>query len=130
MINSKYPRSETTARVIACAFEVHNTLGRGFQELIYQRAMFYEMKRQGLFFEREKEMMIFYKDIELGKRRVDFLVEYKVMVELKAVIEMEDAHLAQGLNYLVAYKMDKGLLINFGSPSLEVKRLLHPKKRN
>ena len=110
--------------------KVHSTLGNGFQEVIYQRALAIEFKKENLSFSREQEIPIFYDDEQIGKRRADFLVEGKVMVELKAVIKMEDAHLAQGLNYLVAYKMDKGLLINFGGVSLKVKRLLHPKKDN
>ena len=120
---------DLTYKIIGCAMKVHSTLGNGFQEVIYQRALAIEFKKENLSFSREQEIPIFYDDEQIGKRRADFLVEGKVMVELKAVIKMEDAHLAQGLNYLVAYKMDKGLLINFGGVSLEVKRLLHPKKR-
>jgi len=81
-------------------------------------------------FVREKEMPIHYEGEEIGIRRADFLVEGEVMVELKAVIKMEDVHLAQGLNYLVAYNLDKGLLINFGARSLEVKRLRHPRNKS
>lgn len=85
-----------------------------------------EMQKQGLRFARELEMALHYDNITIGSRRVDFLVDDKVMVELKALIKLEAVHMAQGLNYLVAYKVDKGLLINFGAPSLEVKRLKHP----
>jgi GxxExxY protein len=105
------------------------TLGDGFQEVIYQRALEIEMRRASLNFTRELEMQIFYEGEEIGIRRVDFLVEKEVMVELKALTLLEDVHLAQGLNYLVAYKPDKGLLINFGAKSLEVKRLRHPKNK-
>jgi len=98
---------------------------QGFQEVIYQRALAIEMQKQGLKFARELEMALYYDNITIGSRRVDFFVEEKIMVELKALIKLEDVHLAQGLNYLEAYKMDKGLLINFGSRSLEVKRLKH-----
>lgn len=107
--------------------KVHATLGNGFQEAIYQRALSIEFKKAGLAFEQELEMTILYDETAIGKRRVDFLVEGKVMIELKAIKALEDVHLAQGLNYLVAYKLDKGLLINFGARSLDVKRLRHPK---
>ena len=103
--------------------EVHKTLGNGFQEVIYQRALAIEMREQGLDFEREKEMPIFYKGQDIGTRRVDFFVEEKIMVELKAIIKLEDVHLAQAMNYLEAYNMEIGLLINFGSTSLQTKRL-------
>jgi GxxExxY protein len=117
---------ELTNRIIGCAMRVHAALGNGFQEVIYQRALVIEMRKSGLNFARELEMPIFYDGINIGTRRVDFLVEETVMVELKAVVALEDVHLAQGLNYLVAYKLDKGLLLNFGAKSLEIKRLRHP----
>ncbi len=111
--------------------KVHAVLGNGFQEVIYQRALAIEMEKQGLRFERELEMPLFYDEKPIGSRRVDFLIEEKVMVELKALIKLEGVHLAQGLNYLVAYEVDLGLLLNFGAQSLEVKRLRHLKnKRN
>ena len=112
-----------TYRIIGCAMEVHNTLGTGFQEVIYQRCLALEMEKQGLGFARELEMPIYYHEVEVGSRRVDFLVEDQVMVELKAVVKLEDVHLAQGLNYLSVYDLEKGLLLNFGSTRLEVKRL-------
>lgn len=98
-------------------------ISNGFQEVIYQRCLAIEMEKQRLIFARELEMPIYYEDVEVGTRRADFIVEDKVVVELKAIIKLEDVHLAQGLNYLQAYKIDKGLLINFGSATLEVKRL-------
>ena len=103
--------------------KVHSTLGTGFQEVIYQRALAIEMQKQGLYFKREMEMEIFYEGIKIGKRRVDFFVEEKIMVELKAVSVLEDVHLAQAMNYCQAYKLPVGLLINFGSKSLEFKRV-------
>jgi GxxExxY protein len=118
-----------TYRIIGCAMKVHRHLGNGFQEVIYQRALAIEFEKQGLIFSRELEVPIFYEQVEIGRRRVDFLVENEIMLELKAVTQVEDVHLAQGLNYLVAYKLDKGLLINFGSRSLEIKRLRHPKNK-
>jgi len=120
---------ELTYKIIGCAMKVHNTLGNGFQEVIYQRCLAIEMEKQGLNFVREREMPIYYEGIEVGTRRVDFLVEDEVMVELKALVELEDVHLAQGLNYLAAYNLDKGLLINFGGRSLEVKRLFRKNKQ-
>ncbi|MCB0090457.1 MAG: GxxExxY protein, partial [Caldilineaceae bacterium] len=115
-----------TGKIIGCAIEVHKTLGNGFQEVIYQRALAIEMARQKLDFSREHQMDIFYKGQQIGTRRVDFFVERKVMVELKAVIRLEDVHLAQAINYLEAYGLEVGLLINFGSRSLQFKRVMKP----
>ena len=116
---------EITKKIIGSSFEVRSFLGNGFQEVIYQRALAYEMRRAGLTFLREIEQEIFYKDLEtpIGVRRADFVVEEKVLVEIKAKIELQDVHLAQALNYLKAYKLKIGLLINFGSRSLIFKRL-------
>ena len=116
-------KDDLTYKVIGCAMKIHNTLGNGFQEVIYQRCLAIELKKQGIQFLREEEMPIYYDDIEVGTRRADFIVENSVLIELKAIIKLDDVHLAQGLNYLEAYKIEKGLLINFGSASLEVKRL-------
>lgn len=117
---------DITEKIIGASFEVHSFLGNGFQEVIYQRALAYEMRKAGLDFAREIEQAIFYKDLEepIGTRRADFVVEGKVLVELKAISQLEDVHLAQALNYLKAYKMEVGLLINFGSKSLAFKRLV------
>jgi GxxExxY protein len=114
---------DITRRIIGAAMKVHSTLGNGFQEVIYQRALAIEMAFQGLSFEREKEMEIFYRDQSIGARRVDFFVEECIMVEIKAVIKLEDVHLAQAINYLEAYHMQVGLLLNFGAKSLEFKRV-------
>lgn len=114
---------ELTQKIIGCAMKVHSTLGNGFQEVIYQRALAIEMADTGLEFSREHEMEIFYKNHPIGTRRVDFFVEGKVMVELKALIKLEDVHLAQAMNYLEAYELEIGLLINFGAKSLEFKRV-------
>jgi GxxExxY protein len=115
--------NEITRKIIGCAMQVHNTLGSGFQEVIYQRALAIEMRYAALSFEREMEMPIFYRDEQIGTRRVDFFVEDCVMVELKATSKLEDVHKAQAINYLEAYDIADGLLINFGSMSLEFKRL-------
>ena len=117
---------DITEKIIGASFEVHKFLGNGFQEVIYQRALSYEMWKVGLEFQREIDQDIFYKELEkpIGTRRADFVVGGKVLVELKAIIQIEDVHLAQTLNYLKAYKLDVGLLINFGSKSLTFKRLV------
>lgn len=114
---------DLTRKIIGCAMKVHSTLGNGFQEVIYQRALALEMRYAGLEFVREMEMYIYYRDEQIGTRRVDFFVEDKIMVELKAVIRLEDVHLAQAMNYVEAYHMEIGLLINFGARSLEFKRV-------
>ncbi len=119
--------NDCTSKIIGCAMRVHSTLGNGFQEVIYQRALEIEMGLEGLVFQREMEMPIFYREQQIGTRRVDFFVEGEIMVELKAIIQLEDVHLAQAINYLEAYNMQTGLLINFGSKSLIFKRLFNKK---
>lgn len=123
---------ELTHKIIGCAMKVHSTLGNGFQEVIYQRAMAIEMTKQNLSFQREMEMKIFYEGENIGTRRVDFFVEGEIMVELKALINLEDVHLAQAMNYCQAYNLPIGLLINFGSKSLQFKRVYnvnHPENK-
>ena len=127
MIRGEYKYSALTGEIIGCAMAVHSALGNGFQEVIYQRALGIEMADQGISFSREHEMPIYYKEQQIGTRRVDFLVESVVCVELKAVIQLEDAHLAQAINYLEAYDLEIGLLINFGARSLEFKRVTNKK---
>jgi GxxExxY protein len=122
-----YKYKEITEKIIGSAMKVHSALGNGFQEVIYQRALEIEMQDKGLDFKREFSMPIHYKGRQIGKRRVDFFVEDKIMVELKAVIQLENVHLAQAKNYLEAYNMQVGLLINFGSISLQFKRLENSK---
>ncbi|MFZ5977992.1 MAG: GxxExxY protein [Hydrotalea flava] len=122
-----------THRIIGCAMKVHSTLGNGFQEVIYQRALAIEMSKQGLDFQREMEMIVFYEGKDIGTRRVDFFVEGIIMVELKALIKLEDVHLAQAMNYCQAYNLPIGLLINFGAKSLEFKRVYnvnHPDNKD
>lgn len=114
---------ELTHKIIGCAMQVHRTLGNGFQEVIYQRALAIEFEHEGIVFEREKVMSIFYRDIDIGTRRVDFFVDNKIMVEIKARTELDDTHLNQAMNYLEAYQMKIGLLINFGANSLQFKRV-------
>jgi GxxExxY protein len=117
--------SALTHRIIGAAMEVHNQLGNGFQEVIYQRALSIELNMRNLAHVRELEMELFYKEYPIGKRRVDFFVEEKIMVEIKAVKQLEDVHLAQAINYLEAYNMEVGLLINFGNTRLQFKRVLN-----
>jgi len=117
-------------KIIGCAMRVHSALGNGFQEVIYQRALQIEMRLESLEFQREMEMPIFYREEQIGTRRVDFFVEGEIMVELKAIINLEDVHLAQAINYLEAYNMQTGLLINFGSKSLTFKRLFNKKYKS
>jgi len=127
MIKPEYKYSELTGKIIGCAMEVHKILGNGFQEVLYQRALAYEMELQGLSFSREFEMAVLYKDLQIGSRRVDFLVEDKISVETKALIKLEPVHLAQAINYLEAYNLEIGLLINFGNTKLEFHRLENKK---
>jgi len=129
MDEKDYKYSDITRRIIGAAMKVHSTLGNGFQEVIYQRALAIEMEKQGLSYQRELEMPIFYTGQDIGTRRVDFFVEDKIMVELKAVSWLEEVHLAQAINYLEAYNMEIGLLLNFGAKSLEFRRLINSKHR-
>ena len=149
MTQKEYKYTDITEKIIGASFEVHNFLGNGFthflslifngirecfafQEVIYQRALAYEMNKAGLNFNREIEQDIYYKELPepIGTRRADFVVEGKVLVEIKAIIELEDVHLAQIFNYLRAYQLEVGLLINFGSKSLTFKRLVLSAKSN
>ena len=121
---SNFYKADITGKIIKCAQNVHSYLGNGFQEVIYQRALELEFKEDGLEFKREMAMLITYKEKEIGSRRVDFLVDGDIMVELKALIKLEEVHKAQIMNYIEAYKVKIGLLLNFGAKSLEVKRFI------
>ena len=116
---------EITYKVIGCAMKVHNTLGSGFQEVIYQRCLALELQQVELNFEREKEQIIYYNGADVGSRRADFIVENSIVVELKAIVNLEDIHLAQAKNYTVAYNFPLGLLINFGALSLQYKKVFN-----
>ena len=124
---SELKYKEITEKIIGASMKVHAALGNGFQEVIYQRALEIELKKMGVLFEREFDMPVYYKNHQIGERRVDFLVEGKISVELKAIINLEPVHFAQARNYLEAYNLEVGLLINFGSISLQFKRLQNPK---
>jgi len=126
----KYLHWELTQKIIGCAMEVHNNLGNGFQEVIYQRALAMEMDDIGLSYVREMALPIFYKGEEIGLRRADFFVDQKVMVELKAVSKLENIHLAQAINYLEVSNTEIGLLLNFGTPRLTFKRVKKPNSKN
>ena len=130
MINEQYKYSELTSKIIGCAMTVHKMLGNGFQEVIYQRALAIEMKLSGISFSREFEMPIFYREEQIGTRRVDFFVEGIISLELKAMTKLEDVHFAQAINYLEAYNLEIGLLINFGETSLNFKRLTNKKYKS
>lgn len=114
---------EITYKINGCAMKVHNTLGNGFQEVIYQRCLAIEFERAGLGFVREEEKIIFYDGIDVGTRRADFILDNQVMVEIKAIIDLENVHLAQAKNYVKAYNLPIGLLINFGNTSLQFKKI-------
>jgi GxxExxY protein len=126
-VKEQYKYSELTSMIIGCAMTVHKTLGNGFQEVIYQRALEIEMRLAGIRFQREFEMPIYYREIRIGTRRVDFFVEELISVELKAITKFEDTNFAQAINYLEAYNLEIGLLINFGETSLNFKRLTNKK---
>jgi len=124
---SKEEQDKMTHDIIGCAMEVHRVLGNGFPEVIYQRALSIEMKLQNIEHEREFEMPIFYKGFSVGNRRTDFLVAKEISVEIKAALNLDDGNLAQGINYLEAYNLETGLLINFGARSLQFNRLFNKK---
>jgi len=119
------PGNDLTYKIIGCAMKVHNKMGPGFQEVIYQRCLAIELERAGLSFVREQEQKVYYDGIEVGTRRADFVVENQIVVELKALVQLEDVHLAQAKNNTVAYDFPLGLLINFGGKSLEYKLLFN-----
>jgi GxxExxY protein len=124
------PGNKLTYEIIGCAMKVHNTMGPGFQEVIYQRCLAIELERAGLSFVREQEQTVYYDGIQVGTRRADFVVENQVVVELKALVQLEDAHLAQAKNYTVTYDFPLGLLINFGGKSLEHKLMFNRQHRD
>jgi GxxExxY protein len=126
---TKEEQDKITHEIIGAAMEVHRILGNGFQEVVYQRALSVELKLRSIEHQREFEMPLFYKGENVGGRRVDFLVCGEISVEIKAIVNLEDVHLAQAMNYLEAYNLQTGLLINFGAKSLQFKRLFNKKYR-
>lgn len=123
-------KDELTYKIIGCAMKVHNTLGNGFQEVIYQRCLAIELVAAGINFDREVNQVIYYNGTDVGKRRADFVIDDKLIVELKSTINLEDVHLAQAKNYVVANDFPIGLLINFGAVSLQYKLIFNPKYKN
>ncbi|MCI0751510.1 MAG: GxxExxY protein [Flammeovirgaceae bacterium] len=128
MIDEQYKYSSITEKIIGCSMKVHSALGNGFQEVIYQRSLAVELEKQNLAYAREVEMPIFYEGVDVGTRRVDFLIDEKILVEIKAVAQLENVHLAQALNYLEAFKLEIGLLINFGATKIQFRRLTNERK--
>jgi GxxExxY protein len=126
----RYKYQELTGTIIGAAMEVHGYLGNGFQEVVYQRALAIELGMRNIEFVREMEMPLVYKGFDIGTRRVDFFIEEKIMLEIKAVVKLEDVHLAQAINYLEAYGLEIGLLINFGNSSLQFKRVMKPQRNH
>ena len=129
-MEKKYKYQELTHKIIGASMEVHRYLGNGFQEVVYQRALAIEFALQGINYEREKVMPLVYKGHDIGTRRVDFFIEEIIMLEIKAVSQLEDVHLAQAINYLEAYGLEIGLLINFGNTSLQFKRVMKPQRNH
>lgn len=127
MIKPEYKYSDITEKIIGCAMKVHGKMGNGYREIIYQRCLEIEMRKIGLNFNRELEVNVYYEESIVGKRKVDFLVENVVSVELKAIAELDQENLNQALNHLEAYKKEVGLLINFGAKKLQFKRLINSK---
>jgi GxxExxY protein len=130
MQNKEYKYSAITEKIIGCAMKVHSYLGNGFPEIIYQRSLAIELEKSKLNFKREIEQPVHYHDTVVGTRIVDFLIEDKILVELKATSELNDNHFSQILNYLTAYNLEIGLLINFGEKSLKFKRFINSKFMN
>lgn len=126
-ILTKSQIDEIAYRVIGCGFEVHNTLGTGFQEVIYQRALSAEMLKRGIEHQREVEYTVTYKGSQVGSRRADFIVFDNILVEIKAVSELLPVHLAQSLNYVEAYNLPIGLLLNFGTDTMGIRRVTNNK---
>ena len=130
MTKEEYIHSDITSGILNVAFEVHKIIGPGFVESVYLRAMLVELGLRSIEVDSEIELPVYYKSVKVGSRRADLLIKKKVIVELKAVTELNDNHLAQAINYLEAFNLDVGLLLNFGSKSLQYKRIIHPKLLN
>jgi GxxExxY protein len=125
LIDNKYKYSDITEKVIGCSLNIHKQLGNGFPEIIYHRCLEIEFKKSGLKYKTEFDIPVFYDNIEVGKRRADFIVDDVVLVEIKALQGLDDYCISQVLNYLKAFKLEVGLLINFGEKSLKFKRLIN-----
>jgi GxxExxY protein len=119
--------SEVTEKIIKAAFKVHSAIGPGFPEVIYQRALAIELKEMGLKCESEINRDVYYYEHKVGSRRLDLFVEDKVLLELKAIRETDNYEINQIINYLKVFKLEVGLLLNFGKASLEIKRFVNSK---
>jgi GxxExxY protein len=119
--------NELTEAIINAAMKVHRSLGLGFPEIIYQRALLVELGKRGIESKAEQELPVYYEDVLVGKRRLDLLVENKILIELKAVSELEKKYFNQVLNFLEAFNVEIGLLLNFGTESLQIKRFINNK---
>jgi len=119
---------DITQRIIGCAMKVHNKMRNGYNEAIYSKCLAIEFDRAGIKYQKELDVPVYYEEMIVGRRRVDFMVEEKVIVELKVIAELTDQNLAQALNYLECHKLEVGLLINFGSKSLQFKRLINQER--
>lgn len=127
-MNEHLKYSDITEKVVGCAMRVHQKMKNGYLESVYQNCLAIELDKAGVQYTKEVELPIYYEEVKVGKRRVDFLIEEKIVVELKAQVELTNAHLAQGLNYLETHNLEIGLLINFGAKSLQFRRLINERK--
>jgi len=125
MIDNRYKYSDITEKIIGCAIKIHKELGNGFPEIIYRRCLEIEFRKIKLSYKAEFESPIYYENIEVGKRRVDFVIEDNVLLEIKALQNIDSNCISQVLNYLKAFRYEVGLLINFGEKSLTFKRLIN-----
>ncbi len=117
--------NELTEKILGCAYKVSNALGSGFLEKVYDNALAHELRKAGLAVEQQSEVEVRYDGVNVGSYRADLLVARSVVVELKAVKALDEIHVAQCLNYLKASGLRLCLLLNFGKPKLEVRRLIH-----
>lgn len=124
-VNKLYKFSDLTDKIIRIAIGIHKDLGPGFVEKIYQRALYLEFKNQKFTFSREKKIIVSYKNVNLGYETVDFDIEGKVLVEIKAVSKINPIHIAQLISYLKAANRSVGLILNFARPTLEIKRIVN-----
>ena len=124
MVSNNFKHKDITSQILNAAFEVHNTLGCGFLEKVYENALLYELKQRGLKVETQKEIKVYYKKTEVGIYLADMIVEKKVIIELKVSEAISNIHEAQLLNYLKASSYEVGLILNFAKTRLEYKRLV------
>jgi GxxExxY protein len=124
MVKQEYKYSDITEKIIGCAMKAHSWFGPGFPEIIYQRSLLIELERAGLKCKAEVEKDIFYGEVFVGKRRLDIIVEENILLELKAIAELDNSCYNRIINYLRVFKIEVGLLLNFGTPGLQFKRFV------